>query len=93
MASLMHVRFDIPNEWMMGIKGAKATLVNRNAETIQKAVVEVQYYDDDNNLLQKRTVSFEKVRGKDSKTISIPDHPTATRVDYSLLSVTGKTAA
>ena len=78
---------------MMGIKGAKATMVNRNAETVQKAVVEVHYYDEDNNLLQKRTVQFEKVGGKDSKTIPIPDHPRATSVDYSLVSLLGKPAA
>ena len=93
LAQLVHVRFDVPNEWMMGIHGAKATLVNRGSETVQKATVEVQYFDDDNQLLQKKIISFDKVGGKGSKTISIPDHPTATKVDYSLVSVVGKPAA
>ncbi|HEV7332056.1 MAG TPA: hypothetical protein VGN63_13555 [Flavisolibacter sp.] len=93
LAQMVHVRFTVPNEWMMGIHGARATLVNRSNETIQKATVEVQYFDDDNQLLQKKTISFEKVGGKDSKTISIPDHPTATKVDYSGVAVSGKPAA
>jgi flagellar basal body-associated protein FliL len=93
LAQMVHVRFTVPNEWMMGIHGAKATLVNRSSETVQKAIVEVQYFDDDNQLLQKKTISFEKVGGKDSKTISIPDHPTATKVDYSVISASGKPAA
>jgi hypothetical protein len=33
------------------------------------------------------------VSSKGSKTISIPDHPTATKVDYSVVSVSGKPAA
>jgi hypothetical protein len=93
LAQLVHVRFDVPNEWMMGIHGAKATLVNRSSETVQKATVELQYFDDDNKLLQKKIISFDKVGGKGSKTISIPDHPTATKVDYSIVSVAGKPAA
>ncbi len=93
LSQLVHVRFIVPNEWMMGIHGAKATLVNRSSETIQKATIEVQYFDDDNQLLQKKTISFEKVGGKESKTIPIPDHPTATKVDYSVISAIGKPAA
>jgi hypothetical protein len=78
---------------MMGIHGAKATLVNRSSETITKASVEVQYYNDDNELLQKKTISFGKIEAKGSQTIAIPDHPSATKVDYSVISVTGKPAA
>jgi hypothetical protein len=56
-------------------------------------VVEVQYYDDDNNLLDRKTVTFSKIDGKESKTVTIPDHASATKVDYSLVSVEGKPAA
>lgn len=93
LAQLVSVRFTVPNDWMMGIKGAKATLVNRSSETVSKAVVEVLYYDDDNNLLQKKTITFGNVDSKDSKTVSIPDHSTATKVDYNVVSVTGKPGA
>ena len=93
LAQMVHVRFTVPNEWMMGIHGAKATLVNRSSETITKASVEVQYYNDDNELLQKKIISFGKIEAKGTQTIAIPDHPSATKVDYSVIAVTGKPAA
>jgi hypothetical protein len=93
LAQLVHVRFDVPNDWMMGIKGAKATMVNRSAQKITGATVEVLYYNDDNELLQKKTVNFSKIDAKESRTITIPDHPTATKVDYNVISVTGQPAA
>lgn len=93
LAQMVSVRFDIPNSWMMGIKGAKAILVNRSNEAVWKAVIEVSYYNDDNELLQKKVVNFTSVGGRDSKTIAIPDHPTATKVAYSIVSVEGKPAA
>lgn len=93
LSQMVSIRFEVPNDWMMGIKGAKATLVNRSSEKISKAVVDVLYYDDDNNLLQKKTINFSNVGDKDSKTISIPDHSSATRVDYNIVSVEGKPAA
>lgn len=93
LAQMVSVRFDVPNDWMMGIKGAKATLVNRSNEKIAKATVEVLYYNDDNELLQKKVITFSKIDGKDSQTIAIPDHATATRVDYNVVSVEGKPAA
>jgi hypothetical protein len=93
LAQMVHVRFDVPNDWMMGIKGAKATLVNRSSEKISKATVEVSYYDDDNQLLQKKIITFGKVDGKGKQTLSIPDHSTATKVDYSIVSVTGQPSA
>ncbi|WP_121353047.1 hypothetical protein [Flavisolibacter nicotianae] len=89
LAQMVSIRFDIPNDWMMGIKGAKAILVNRGSEKISKATVEVLYYNDDNELLQKKVINFSKIDGKESQTIAIPDHATATRVDYNVLSVTG----
>lgn len=89
LAQMVSIRFDIPNDWMMGVKGAKAILVNRSSEKISKATVEVLYYNDDNELLQKKVITFSKIDGKESQTIAIPDHSTATRVDYNVLSVTG----
>jgi hypothetical protein len=93
LAQMVHVRFDVPNDWMMGIKGAKATMVNRSSQKILGATVEVLYYNDDNELLQKKTITFGKIDGKEIKTIAIPDHATATKVDYEVISVTGQPAA
>ncbi|HEY0040295.1 MAG TPA: hypothetical protein VGB71_06505 [Flavisolibacter sp.] len=89
LAQMVTVKFAIPNDWMMGIKGAKATLTNRSSEAIAKAVVEVVYYNDDNDVLDKRNISFGNIKSKQTQTISIPDHQTATRLEYNVVSVTG----
>jgi hypothetical protein len=89
MAQSVTVRFTVPNDWMMGIKGATATLTNRSNEALVKAVVEVIYYNDDNVVLDKKTVSFNSVKSKQTQTVSIPDHQTATRLEYLVLSATG----
>jgi len=89
LAQMVTVGFDIPNDWMMGIKGAKATLTNRSSETIAKAVVEVVYYNDDNDVLDKRTISFSNIKSKQKQTVSVPDHQTATRLEYNVISATG----
>ena len=92
LAQQVSIRLDVPNSWMMGIKGAKAILYNRSNETVTKAVVEISYYNDDNELLQKKTVTFSKVDAKESKAVAIPDHSTATKVEYSIVSVEGPAA-
>jgi hypothetical protein len=89
MAQMVAVRFTVPNDWMMGIKGATATLTNRSNEALVKAVVEVIYYNEDNVVLDKKTVAFNSVKGKQTQTVSIPDHQTATRLEYIILSATG----
>ena len=89
LAQMVTVRFEIPNDWMMGIKGAKASLKNNSSETIVKAVVEVVYYNDDGDQLDKRTISFSNIKSKQTQTVSIPDHQTATRLEYNVVSATG----
>lgn len=89
LAQMVTVGFEIPNDWMMGIKGAKATLTNRSSETIAKAVVEVVYYNDDNDVLDKRTISFSNIKSKQKQTVSVPDHQTATRLEYNVISASG----
>lgn len=86
---MITVRFAIPNEWMMGIKGAKATLTNRSSDAIVKAVVEVLYYSEDNDLLDKKTISFSNIKSKQSQTVAVADHATATRLEYNVISATG----
>ena len=83
------VKFAVPNSWMMGIKGAKATLTNRGNEVIAKAVVEIVYYNDDNDVVDKRTISFTDIKGKQTKTVAVPDHSTATRLEYNVTSAVG----
>lgn len=89
LTQLVSVRFTIPNDWMMGIKGAKATLTNRSGETVATALVEVVYYNDDNEVLAKRTIQFNNIKSKGTATAAIPDHNTATRLEYIVISATG----
>ncbi len=86
---MVTVRLTIPNDWMMGIKGAKATLTNRSSETIANASVEVVYYNDDNEVLIKRTIAFDNIKSKGTATVALPDHATATRLEYHVLSAVG----
>ena len=79
LAQMVTVKFSIPNDWMMGIKGAKATLTNRSSETIVRTVVEVIYYNDDNDVLEKKTITLGTVKSKKTQTVGVPDHQTATR--------------
>lgn len=89
LTQLVAVRFTTPNDWMMGIHGAKATLTNKSSETLAKAVVEVVYYNDDNEVLMKKTVTFGNVKSKQSQTVSVPEHATATRLEYNVVSAVG----
>ncbi|MDQ3843960.1 MAG: DUF4339 domain-containing protein [Bacteroidota bacterium] len=73
--------------WMMGIQGLKLTLTNRSNERIETASVEVRYYDEKNNFLEKKMVQFNNVSPKKSQTIAAPDHRLADHVDYRLVSV------
>jgi hypothetical protein len=89
LAQMVTVKFDVPNDWMMGIKGAKATLTNRSSEIIVKAVVEVVYYNDDNDILARKTISFSDIKSKQTKTVAVPEHSTATRLEYNVISAVG----
>lgn len=85
----VHIKFTIPNDWMIGIKGAKVSVTNKSNQTIAKATIEVLYYNEDNELLQTKTVSFGKIEAKETGTISIPDHSFADHVEYKIVSVQG----
>ena len=89
LAQMVLVKFAVPNSWMMGIKGAKATLTNRGNEVIAKAVVEIVYYNDDNDVVEKRTIAFTDIKSKQTKTVAVPDHSTATRLEYNVTSAVG----
>ncbi|HZH64769.1 MAG TPA: hypothetical protein VEY10_07725 [Flavisolibacter sp.] len=89
LATQVTVKFEVPNDWMMGIKDAKALLTNRSTETIVKATVEVHYYNEDNELLQTKTLTFSNIGAKKTATASIPDHSFADHLDYKIISVQG----
>ena len=79
----------IADSWMMGVKNLKLTLYNRSDLTINAAKVEVIYYSDQNNLLDKTVITFTNVPAKKSQTIAVPDQRLADHIEYKILSATG----
>lgn len=75
------------DNWMMGVKNLKVTLRNRSNTPIQKASVAVNYYDENNRLLEKKLIYFSNVAPKAKTTVGAPDHKFADHVDFSLTSV------
>jgi hypothetical protein len=79
-----------PETWMMGVKNLKLTLRNRSNVTIQTAVVNVLYYNENNQLLDKKMVYFNNVAPKGKLTMNAPDHKFADHVDFKLGAVTAR---
>jgi hypothetical protein len=92
-ASLMEqveISSNAPDNWMMGVKNLKLTLKNRSNVTIQTAAVTVNYYDENNQLLEKKLVYFSNVAPKAKATATAPDHKFADHVDFRITSATAK---
>lgn len=81
------------NDWMMGVQGLKLTLYNNSGATLKTAVVEVLYYSDESNLLEKKTINFSNIAPGKSQTMAAPDHRLADHADYKIISASGITNA
>lgn len=79
-----------PGSWMLGVKDFRITLRNRSNVTIQTASVLVTYYNENNDLLEKKLVYFNNVAPKSKATVTAPDSKFADHVDYKLTSVSAK---
>jgi hypothetical protein len=77
------------DDWMMGVQGLKLTLYNHSTVTLNKAVVEVLYYSEQNSLLDKKTLYFSNIAPRNSQTLPAPDHRMADHVEYRVVSATG----
>lgn len=92
-ASLMDqvdISSNAPDNWMLGVKNLKITLKNRSNATIQAASVTVNYYDENNRLLEKKLVYFNNIAPKGKATAAVPDHKFADHIDLRLTSATAK---
>lgn len=78
------------DNWMLGVKNLKITLRNRSNVTIQTASVQVNYYDENNRLLEKKLVYFSNVAPKAKISIAAPDNKFADHVDYKLVTVSAR---
>ena len=78
------------DNWMLGIKGLKLTLHNQSDYKLSNAAVEVAYFDEQNTLLEKKTVLFKNVPANKTATLAAPDHRLATYAKHQLLTVSGE---
>jgi hypothetical protein len=81
---------DNPDHWMMGVKGAKVVVNNRSESEVKSATVEISYFSEEKDLLEKKVVQVGSVGKKKSRTIAVPDHRTAGSISCKLLSATGE---
>lgn len=89
-SDLVDVSSNAPDSWMMGVTGLKVTVRNRSGAVLQSASVEVLYYDQNNKLLDKKTLYFNGVQPKGRQTQAAPDHKWADHIDLKLGTVTAK---
>lgn len=90
-ANLISISSNAPTEnWMMGVQGLKLTLNNKSNETLKTAAVEIRYYNEDKDLLEKKVIYFNNVSPKSSQTVAAPDHRLAERTDFQLVSAVAK---
>ncbi|HWI94332.1 MAG TPA: hypothetical protein VNT20_23830 [Flavisolibacter sp.] len=90
LAEQIDLTSNAPDSWMMGVKNLKITLRNRSHVTIQTASVLVSYYNENNDLLEKKLVYFNNVAPKSKAVASAPDSKFADHVDYKLASASAK---
>ena len=79
----------IADSWMMGVKNLKLTLVNRSNLTISSAKVDVLYYSEQNNLLEKKTISFANIAPGKSQTVAAPDQRLADHIEHKVVFAKG----
>ena len=79
----------LADSWMLGVKNLKLTLFNRSTLTVNSAKVEVQYFSDNNELLETKTFSFSNIPPKKSQTLAVPDQRLADHIEYKVLSAMG----
>jgi hypothetical protein len=90
LADMIDISSNAPANWMMGISGLKVTVRNRNNVVIKTAAVQVLYLDENNSVLDKKTVYFNNIPAKGKLTLPAPDHKFADHVDFKLAAVTAK---
>ena len=84
---LVDINSNEPAEkWMLGVHGLKITMHNRSNETLRTAAVEVRYYSEQNELLEKKIVNFTNIPPSKSATQPAPDHRLADHTEYRFLS-------
>jgi len=90
LASQIDLSSEASDNWMMGINGVKLTLRNRNNLPIRSAQVSVLYYDQNNRLLETKSIQFSNIPARGKATQPVPDHKFAAHVEFKLGTVSAE---
>ena len=74
------------DNWMMGVKDLKLTVRNHSAVTIKRATIEILYYSENDNLLERKTIQVSGIPPKGRKVVAAPDQRLADHVDFRVVS-------
>ena len=77
------------DNWMLGVQGLKLTLQNQSSVVVTNAVVEVQYFGEDETLLDKKVIEFKNIKPNQKSTMPVPDHRLANHTSHKIISATG----
>ncbi|MEO6000544.1 MAG: FxLYD domain-containing protein [Chitinophagaceae bacterium] len=88
LADFVEVSTNKPSEdWMLGVHGLKVTVRNASKETVKTAEVELRYYTEQNEILDKKIVNFNNIPPGKTITLPAPDHRLADHADFRLIAV------
>lgn len=74
------------NTWMQGVHGLRMKIENKNDVRISNASVEVKYMNDQNAVIEKRTIRLNPISPGKQITMDIPDHRLADHAVATVLS-------
>jgi hypothetical protein len=74
------------NTWMQGVHGLKMKVENRNDVKVSNASVEVRYLNDQNAVIEKKTIRLSSIAPGKQITMNIPDHRLADHATATLIS-------
>ena len=74
------------NTWMQGVHGLKMKVENRNDVKVSNAAVEVRYLNDQNAVIEKKTIRLNSIAPGKQITLDIPDHRLADHATATLIS-------
>lgn len=90
-ADRIQINSNAPAEnWMTGIQGIKITIKNNSNKVLKYALVEVSYFDEYNNSIDRKKMEFKNIPVGSNQTLPVPEHRTADHINYKLISAEAK---
>lgn len=86
LADYVEITSTKPSEnWMLGVRGMKLSVHNSSSELVKTAEVELRYYTEQNEVLEKKIVNFSNIPPGKTVTLPAPDHRLADHADFHLV--------